>query len=312
MPFFTLLSLIPPALAPETVATPIDSFPPVMQVALVVWSAIFGGVFGSFLNVVVYRLPRGKSLLHPPSHCPKCGHAIRWYDNVPVFGWLRLNGRCRDCKAPVSARYPTVEAVCGLLFALLAYFIVVAPLRSLQMPLRFETLLLSAALLALLFLTLLAAGLIDRDGALLPKKSEKKENAGKKTPEQGFRAFIPGLYVPALLGVVAAQVFCGVYFPWTSGLDEGPDGRLVGILATLVVGGLLLYALPRESRANGFACCVLLALFFCDLAVVMLLGGFLLSWWFRVVRGRPLPVLSLAVSTYAVVFGVLAWRAFVS
>ena len=77
-----------------------------------------GACVGSFLNVVVWRLPRGESLVSPPSHCPKCNHRLAWYDNIPVFGWIFLGGKCRYCKVPISARYPIVEAITGLLFAL--------------------------------------------------------------------------------------------------------------------------------------------------------------------------------------------------
>lgn len=72
---------------------------------------IFGLVFGSFLNVCIFRLPRNESIVFPPSHCPRCGHAIRWYDNVPVLSYLILGGRCRDCRAPISPLYPGVEAL---------------------------------------------------------------------------------------------------------------------------------------------------------------------------------------------------------
>ena len=75
----------------------------------------FGLAFGSFLNVVAYRLPRGESLVRPRSRCPHCGAAVRPRDNVPVLGWLLLRGRCRDCHAPISARYPLVEALTALL-----------------------------------------------------------------------------------------------------------------------------------------------------------------------------------------------------
>ncbi len=70
-----------------------------------------GAVVGSFLNVVIHRLPRGQSLVRPPSHCPSCGRRIRPWDNVPVVGFLVLRGRCRDCGAPISPRYPLVEAL---------------------------------------------------------------------------------------------------------------------------------------------------------------------------------------------------------
>jgi len=75
-----------------------------------------GACVGSFLNVVVWRLPRGESLVTPPSHCPKCNAFLRWYDNIPVFGWLKLGGKCRYCRAPISPRYPIVEFITGGLF----------------------------------------------------------------------------------------------------------------------------------------------------------------------------------------------------
>jgi prepilin signal peptidase PulO-like enzyme (type II secretory pathway) len=76
---------------------------------LVAYAFVVGGAFGSFLNVVAYRLPLGMSLNRPGSRCPNCRRPIRWYHNVPVFGWLVLKGRCRDCGAPIAARYPLVE-----------------------------------------------------------------------------------------------------------------------------------------------------------------------------------------------------------
>ncbi len=82
----------------------------------VLWLLGLGGIVGSFLNVVVFRTPRGQSLVQPGSRCPHCGHPIRWYDNVPVVSWLILGGRCRDCQGPISARYPAVEGLCALMF----------------------------------------------------------------------------------------------------------------------------------------------------------------------------------------------------
>ena len=95
---------------------PIPLEPPLL--ALV--AALTGAAVGSFLNVVAWRLPRQESLLQPGSHCPRCGSPVRWYDNVPVLGWLWLGGRCRDCHSPISLRYPLVELLCaGLWVALL-------------------------------------------------------------------------------------------------------------------------------------------------------------------------------------------------
>jgi len=75
-----------------------------------------GASITSFLNVVIWRVPRGESIVSPPSHCPKCGHLIRWYQNVPILAWLALRGRCANCKAPISPRYILIEALGGCLF----------------------------------------------------------------------------------------------------------------------------------------------------------------------------------------------------
>jgi leader peptidase (prepilin peptidase)/N-methyltransferase len=83
---------------------------------VLVFSALFGLAFGSFLNVALYRLPRGESLLNPPSRCPSCGTQLAWRDNVPLFGWLLLRGKCRYCAAPVSPRYPLVELAVAIVF----------------------------------------------------------------------------------------------------------------------------------------------------------------------------------------------------
>ncbi|MDQ5856931.1 MAG: prepilin peptidase [Acidobacteriota bacterium] len=78
---------------------------------------LFGLVAGSFVNVLIHRLPRGESVAFPGSHCPSCGAAIRAYDNIPVFSWLLLRGRCRACRVPIAIRYPVVELANGLLWA---------------------------------------------------------------------------------------------------------------------------------------------------------------------------------------------------
>lgn len=84
---------------------------------------LLGASVGSFLNVVVYRLPAGQSLLYPPSRCPRCGHRLAARDNLPVVGWLSLGGRCRYCRAPISPRYPLVEAAtAGIFLAVLARY----------------------------------------------------------------------------------------------------------------------------------------------------------------------------------------------
>ena len=87
------------------------------MIALLVGAALFGAAIGSFFNVVVWRLPRGESLVRPRSRCPRCETPIRPWHNVPVVSWLALRGRCADCAAPIPARYPLVEAATAALYA---------------------------------------------------------------------------------------------------------------------------------------------------------------------------------------------------
>lgn len=145
----------------------------------IVFLFAIGACVGSFLNVVVWRLPRGESIVSPPSHCPKCGKHLKWYDNLPVVGWLRLKGKCRFCGQPISPRYPTIEAVTGLLFAgyYVAFFMVgMGPCPNpgaprggwgagfMNMPQHWPVYALYMALLCVL----LAASLIDAELYIIP------------------------------------------------------------------------------------------------------------------------------------------------
>jgi leader peptidase (prepilin peptidase)/N-methyltransferase len=121
-------------------------------------AGVLGLAIGSFLNVVIYRVPAGQSVVSPPSRCPNCGTTIRNRHNVPVLGWLVLRGKCYDCKAPISPRYPVVELVTGLLFFAVTW-------RILDLDL-------AAALPAYLYFTALGVALtmIDIDHKRLPDK----------------------------------------------------------------------------------------------------------------------------------------------
>ena len=89
---------------------------------LVPFAGLLGVVIGSFLNVVIYRVPAGLSVVSPASACPQCRTPIRARDNIPLVSWLLLRGKCRDCTEPISARYPNVEAATGVLFAMVAWW----------------------------------------------------------------------------------------------------------------------------------------------------------------------------------------------
>ncbi len=213
---------------------------------IVVWLAVLGTAIGSFLNVVVWRLPRGESLLEPPSHCPKCGHPIRWYDNVPIVSWLLLRGRCRDCGTAISARYPLVEAACGASFLVLA--ILECGMQGINLPAR-QPMVANDVILTfgwsgrelygvflfhqLLWCTLLAGGLIEYDG---------------------YRARWR-LYVPVLVGAAVAGSALPMLYPvpawqgvagWYAGMATGAAGLGAGAL----FGGLLSRWEPVPHR-NG-------------------------------------------------------------
>lgn len=91
--------------------------------AFYAWIAAFGGCVGSFMNVVLYRVPRGEDIVWRGSHCPECDNPIRGRHNLPVIGWLMLRGRCYDCKAKISAQYPAVELAFALAFAGVAWLV---------------------------------------------------------------------------------------------------------------------------------------------------------------------------------------------
>ena len=124
------------------------------NLVLLFFVAAIGAAIGSFLNVVIHRVPREESVVTPHSRCPSCGAAIRPYDNVPIISWLVLRGRCRGCKSPISARYPAVELLTAVLFAL-TFWLGGGLTRALPFDLAFV-----AAIVALVF--------IDAEHMLLP------------------------------------------------------------------------------------------------------------------------------------------------
>ena len=111
----------------QPIAIPIEIF-------ALVFLTIAGAIVGSFLNVVIYRVPAGLSVITPPSRCPGCEKKLAFYDNVPVLGWLWLRGKCRTCKMKISVQYPLVEAATALLFFAVTYVYYFTPLRQTFAP----------------------------------------------------------------------------------------------------------------------------------------------------------------------------------
>lgn len=210
-----------------------------------IWLAVVGSAIGSFLNVVVYRLPRGMSLSHPGSQCPACNRPIRARDNLPIVGWFLLRGRCRDCRAPISPRYPAVEATVAGLFLVLAYVELfsaggnlpgVEPAETVRVlpvgaPFGIYTFHL------LLLCSLLAVALINYDGHTAPRSL-----LGVMLSHGGAMLFVwpemlpPGAMPPWLLDVAEA--------PRVAALAYGGSG--------LVLGGVmgLLLAMPAPAATG--------------------------------------------------------------
>jgi leader peptidase (prepilin peptidase)/N-methyltransferase len=92
-----------------------------MEPVHAILAAIVGVCVGSFLNVCIYRLPRGQSLASPPSRCPHCERPLRWYHNIPIVSWVALRGRCAHCQAPISIQYPVIELVTALVWLLIVW-----------------------------------------------------------------------------------------------------------------------------------------------------------------------------------------------
>ena len=142
-------------IVPDSEAAPLI-MPLVLSFATLLFVGILGALIGSFANVVIYRLPKGESIVFPGSQCPNCGHKIRPWENVPVLSWLFLRGRCSGCRQRISARYPLVELLTALGFALLAW----------RWPLELYGFTLLPLLAVFAMLVMLA--LIDLDHFILP------------------------------------------------------------------------------------------------------------------------------------------------
>jgi leader peptidase (prepilin peptidase) / N-methyltransferase len=210
-----------------------------MELAL---ALVLGLVIGSFLNVVILRLPHGTSISLPRSRCPQCKKLIAWYDNVPIFSYLALRGRCRHCQKPISARYPLVEAITGLLSVLLYFKFGLGPEWFIYLAF-------SGALLVL--------GFIDLDHRILPDPIT-----------------LNGIWIGVLTSVYLAQPSPAVATILRATGVQVTNPRLTaffGSLLGIVFGGGLLWAVAEAYlRLRGVE-----GMGFGDVKMMAMVGAFL-------------------------------------
>lgn len=226
---------------------------PVTDVVVTLLLLLIGGNLGSFLNVVVHRLPRGESVVVGGSRCPRCAAPIRWHDNVPVVGWLLLRGRCRDCRAPISPRYPLVEAIGAIILGGVAAVELLSGGATLPGPqwgggragadnllLRPDARLVAMAVFhAWLMFVLLAEAAIEADGDVPPRR---------------FREVVLAI---SLVLVTFCPVLSPVSaFPRSWGMFTGPSwltARLTGLIsgvAGAMCGGMIARRRPDPFRTG--------------------------------------------------------------
>ena len=203
---------------------------------------IIGAMVGSFANVCIFRLPMGKSIVRPGSHCFRCGRQIKWFDNIPVLSFMFLRGRCRRCGLKFSARYPFVEFLTGLFFLMLYFRFGIGP----------EFLIFSVFAVSMVIMSF-----IDIDHRIIPDEID-----------------LPGI----ALGVILSAVYPPLHSrpqPWDSVFSSPVIISLASSLSGIIVGGGMLMALAvfgkmafkKEAMGGG------------DIKLIAMIGAFM-GWQF--------------------------------
>jgi prepilin signal peptidase PulO-like enzyme (type II secretory pathway) len=284
------------------------AFPLPLTIFLTLWFFCLGGCVGSFMNVVIFRLPRRRSIVSPASRCPQCGAAIRWYDNLPVLSWLVLRGKCRDCKTPIAARYPIVELLIGLIFLALAVqvFVPRGPWWLLNVDPQFilatdwARLGMAYAYYALLVCTLVCAAYVAWDGQHVPRTLF-------------LPAIIAGALVPAYwnevrpLAVSAADWQATALNAWRDGASGAALAFILGLAFDTVRDLRDAQGQPRGRVRMALAVCGWMLGPRAGLLVMPLACVVALAWLF--LSGRrwrsacSAPLVGVAVATTLLVLG---------
>lgn len=257
-------------------------------ICVYVLAGLFGLCVGSFLNVVIYRLPKEMSLAYPGSHCTTCDYKLRWYDNIPVFSWLLLGGKCRKCKEPISVRYTVVELANTALWLLSValfwqsspvYAVVSAVLSSVMICIFFIDL--EYMLIYNRFILLLAAG------GLVAMFHDSYT-----TPTDHIIGAMVGGGVFALLyfGAIAllkkeAMGFADVKLAAAAGLLLGWQKLILAILIGSVVGSFVLVILNRLKKQDRDTEYPFGPFIVGGILVAMLVGEPILTWYVGLILG---------------------------
>ncbi len=233
---------------------------------------LFGLIIGSFLNVVIYRVPNKISIVTPPSACPHCHAEIKPYDNIPLVSWLLLRGKCRNCKAPISVRYPLVELATGLFFGVVAWFAADAILRAETLPAMIAAILVLLAYLYLAAISI-ALALIDLDVKRLPNAIVLPAYI-VAVVLFGIASILLGDYSMLVRAAISMVILAAAYFAMALAYPKGMglgDVKLAGVLgfylgwvswgalavgafAAFILGGLygvVLIVARRATRKSG-------------------------------------------------------------
>ena len=232
-----------------------------IQPLWLVVAGVLGACIGSFLNVVIYRLPLGQSLVAPPSRCPRCGYRLKWYDNVPVFGWLLLGGRCRECQNKISIQYPIVELLTAVLFVVVVWLTPPGPL------------LLTRLLLVCILIALFG---IDLEHQILPNTITLPGIAAGLLLSTIAPPGIRNAAIGAVLGGGVLYAIAWGYYLWRreEGLGMG-DVKMLAMIGAFLGWKAVLVTLVLSSFSGAFLGMALIALQRGNMKLALPFGTFL-------------------------------------
>lgn len=252
------------------------------------FAALLGLCIGSFLNVLIYRLPRGMNIAKPGSHCPNCGFALKWYHNIPVISWLALRGRCANCKEKISPRYTIVELVNTLFWVLCVFFF-------------WETSIPMACFSALACSVLLTMFFTDLETMIVPDSLQIALlllgiGATILDPNYVWYSHLIGAFAFALVFFLVSFVFSkkkgkdalgggDIKLAFVGGLFLGWQKMLGAMLFSTVVGSIVLLIMMKRQKQDRDTEYPFVPFMAAGMILMVFAGNPLLTWYESVVSG---------------------------